>query len=60
MHTGNDEFPHNFLVNAGAKKRGALTAIRDTVAFELHKEIADPQGHYLILMQHQLYLLHSG
>lgn len=44
------KFPHTFTANTSAKKRGVLTAIKDMVAFALHKVIADPLGRYLILI----------
>ena len=44
------KYPHVFKANAPAKKRGVMTAIRDTVAFKLHNEIADSQGRYHILV----------
>lgn len=31
-------------------KKRVLTAIRDRVAFKLHKELTDPQGRYHILI----------
>lgn len=41
---------HVFTASAPAKKRGVLTAIRDTVAFTMHSEVADSQGCYHILI----------
>ena len=43
-------YPYVSTANAESKKRGVLTAIRDTVSFQLHKEIKDPSGRYLILI----------
>lgn len=44
------KFSHVFTANTSAKKRGVLTAIKDTVAFAMHKVIAGPLGRYLILI----------
>lgn len=44
------KFTHVFAASALTKKRGILTAIRDTVAFTKHSDIADPQGRYHILV----------
>ena len=43
-------FPKVFTANANTKTKGVLTAIRDTVTFSLHTELADPGGRYLILV----------
>lgn len=43
-------FLYIFTANAETKKRGVLTAVRDTVTFQLHEEIKDPGGRYLILI----------
>lgn len=39
----NKNFPYIFTANADSKKWGVLTAIRDTVSFQLHEEIKDKQ-----------------
>lgn len=46
----NPKFPHIFFASADTKKRGVLTAVRDTVAFHLNKEISDPRGRYHVLI----------
>ena len=44
------KFPHVFTASSSAKKGGVLTAVRDTVAFTKHDELADPLGRYHILV----------
>lgn len=44
------KFLHIFIASVLAKKGGVLTAIRDTVAFTKHSEMADPLGRYYILV----------
>lgn len=44
------KFPHVFFASTDAKKKGVLTAIKDTVAFSLHSEVKDVQGRYHILI----------
>lgn len=43
-------FPFIFSANAHNKTKGVLTAIRDSVAFTLQKEVKDTRGRYLILV----------
>lgn len=42
-------YPQIFLANASTKHRGVLIAISKTVPFICSKQIADPNGRYLIL-----------
>lgn len=42
-------YPQVFLANASTKHRGVLIAISKTVPFICSKQIADPNGRYLIL-----------
>lgn len=44
------KFPFIYNANSEAKKKGVMIAIRDTVAFNLHKVNIDPQGHFIILV----------
>lgn len=43
-------YPFVFTANAYSETKGVLIAIRDTVAFTLHKAIIDPQVRFLILI----------
>lgn len=43
-------YPHIFTANAHSKTKGVLIAIRDTVAFKIHKAVCDSLGRFLILI----------
>lgn len=44
------KFPFVYYANADTKTKGVMIAIRDTVPFQLHKSIIDPQGRFIILV----------
>lgn len=44
------KFPHIFCVNVESKSKGVMIAVKDTIAFHLHKIILDPQGRYVIMV----------
>ena len=43
-------FPHVFNACYTKKQRGVMIAIRDSLAFQLHKCILDPEGRFIILV----------
>lgn len=43
-------FPHMFKANFTKKKREVMIAIKDTVTFQLHHSILDPNGRYIVLI----------
>lgn len=44
------KFPHIFLSSCKKKKKGVITAIKDTISFKLINLINDAQGRYIILV----------
>lgn len=50
MHLLNVHTRTSLTANTDSKKRGVMTAIKDTVSFTLRKEVKDPLGRYWILV----------
>lgn len=44
------KFPYIYYANAEAKTKEVMIAIRDTIAFRLHKITIDPQGRFIIMV----------
>lgn len=46
----NPKFPHSFFISANAKRKDVMIAIRDSVAFQLNSQEANPSVCFLILV----------